>query len=407
MNRTAASARCWGYFATALLPILLTACASSTLTGDRVPESLVMQANVGGYRNIRFYSDDPASLQALARDRISDIRRAYARTLLKGLKVEINYLSISGGGSDGAFGAGFLTGWTASGTRPKFDVVTGISTGAMIAPLAFLGPAYDGALKEAYTTISTADVEDTHPLPALLGMTDSLSSNSPLQKLIARYVTQQMMQEIATEYRKGRMLLIGTTNLDAQRPAIWDIGAIATSGRLDSLALVRRIILASAAIPGAFPPVQIQVNADGKDYSEIHVDGGVTRQVFLFPPGYDPKEIDAALGWKPTRHAYIIRNGKIDPHFEVTQLELLPIAARSISTLIKTQGVGDLYRIYIVCLRNRIDYNVAYVPGSFSVSSTSAFDPKYMNALFDLAYRESSSGFRWHKLPPGLDPRQD
>jgi hypothetical protein len=277
----------------------------------------------------------------------------------------------------------------------------------MIAPLAFLGPAYDGALKEAYTTISTADVEDTHPLPALLGMTDSLSSNSPLQKLIARYVTQQMMQEIATEYRKGRMLLIGTTNLDAQRPAIWDIGAIATSGRLDSLALVRRIILASAAIPGAFPPVQIQVNADGKDYSEIHVDGGVTRQVFLFPPGYDPKEIDAALGWKPTRHAYIIRNGKIDPHFEVTQLELLPIAARSISTLIKTQGVGDLYRIYIVCLRNRIDYNVAYVPGSFSVSSTSAFDPKYMNALFDLAYRESSSGFRWHKLPPGLDPRQD
>jgi hypothetical protein len=123
MIQTAASARRWGYFATALLPILLTACASSTLTGDRVPESLVMQANVGGYRNIRFYSDDSASLQALARDRISDIRRAYARTLLKGLKVEINYLSISGGGSDGAFGAGFLTGWTASGTRPKFDVV--------------------------------------------------------------------------------------------------------------------------------------------------------------------------------------------------------------------------------------------------------------------------------------------
>ena len=238
-------------------------------------------------------------------------------------------------------------------------------------------------------------------------MTDSLASDSPLQRLIARYVTQQMIEKIAIEYRKGRMLLIGTTNLDAQRPVIWDIGAIAVSARADALALVRRIILASASIPGAFPPVQVQVDADGKDYNEIHVDGGVTRQVFLFPPGYDPKEVDAALEWKPARHAYIIRNGKIDPHFEVTQLELLPIAERSISTLIKTQGIGDLYRIYTVCLRYHVDYNVAYIPGSFSVTSTSAFDPKYMNALFDLAYRESSSGFRWHKQPPGLDPRQD
>jgi hypothetical protein len=401
------SGRSWGRLAAALMPALLTACVSSALTGDRVPESLVMQANVGGYRNIRFYSDDAASLRALAKARVNDIRQAYAGRSLKGLKVEINYLSISGGGSDGAFGAGFLAGWTASGTRPKFDVVTGISTGAMIAPLAFLGPAYDGALKEAYTTISSTDVESTRPLPALLGMSPSLSSNTPLQKLIARYLTQQMMEEIAVEYRKGRVLLIGTTNLDAERPVIWDIGAIATSGRADSLALIHQIILASAAIPGAFPPVQIQVDADGNSYSEMHVDGGVTRQVFLFPPGYDPKEVDAALGWKPTRHAYIIRNGKIDPHFEVTQLSLLPIAARSISTLIKTQGIGDLYRIYAVCLRNGTDFNVAYVPGSFSVESTSAFDPKYMNALFDFGYQESSSGFRWHKLPPGLDPRQD
>lgn len=401
------SGRSWGRLAAALLPVLLTACVSAALTGDRVPESLVMQANVGGYRKIQFYSDDAASLRALAKDRVNDIRRAYAGRSLKGLKIEMNYLSISGGGSYGAFGAGFLAGWTARGTRPKFDVVTGISTGAMIAPLAFLGPAYDGALKEAYTTISSADVESTRPLPALLGMSPSLSSNIPLQKLIARYLTQQMMEEIAVEYRKGRVLLIGTTNLDAERPVIWDIGAIATSERADLLALIHQIILASAAIPGAFPPVQIQVHADGNNYSEMHVDGGVTRQVFLFPPGYDPKEVDTALGWKPTRHAYIIRNGKIDPHFEVTQLSLVPIATRSISTMIKTQGIGDLYRIYAECLRSGTDFNVAYVPGSFSVQSASAFDPKYMNALFDVGYGESGSGFRWHKLPPGLDPRQD
>src|SRR5207244_4858519 len=148
-----------------------------------------------------------------------------------------------------------------------------------------------------------------------------------------------MLEEIGAEYRKGRILLIGTTNLDAQRPVIWDIGALANSGRPDALQLMRRIMLASASVPGALPPVEIKVTADGRPYDEMHVDGGVTRQVFLYPPGYEPQVVDRTLGWKPVRRAYIIRNSKVAPEFKVTQSKLLQIASRSISTLIKTQGI--------------------------------------------------------------------
>lgn len=382
-------------------------CASLSNVSERVPENLARRAAVGEYRNIRFYSDDLDSLKALAKDRIRDLRQAHAGQPLKGRSVNLNYLSISGGGSDGAFAAGLLNGWTASGTRPTFDVVTGISTGALIAPFAFLGSKYDSVLKRAYTTTSTADIEDAQPIPALLGLSPSLSSNAGFERLVASYFTREVLAAMASEYRKGRVLLIGTTNLDAQRAVVWDIGAIAVSGRSDALDLTRRIIVASASIPGVFPPMRIKVNADGKTFDELHVDGGVTRQVFLFPPGYDPKLVDATIGWKPHRQAFIIRNSMIDAQYEAVEAKLLPIAGRSISTLIKTQGIGDLYRIYLVSQRESMDFNLAYIPYSFKDKSKSMFDPVYMQSLYDLAYEQGSRGYRWHKEPPGLDPHQN
>ncbi len=376
-------------------------------SGERVPEALVRRANIGGFRGIRFYSDDPESLRNLANDRIGELRRAYPGKSLKDRRVDIHYLSISGGAGDGAFGAGFLNGWTASGTRPSFDVVTGISTGALIAPFAYLGAAFDEELRQAYTTLSTKDVEDgEQALPAVLGLSDSLTSDHGLAAIIDRHITPALVEAIGREYRKGRMLLIGTTNLDAQRPAIWDIGAIAATGRPEAIDLIRKIILASAAIPGLFPPVRLKVAADGKTYDEWHVDGGVTRQVFLFPPGYDPELVDKALGWRPTRHAYILRNGKIDAQFEAVKPAMLDIANRSISTLIKAQGMGDLYRIYTVCQRYHIDYNVAYIPADFQKNSESLLDPGYMRDLFDFGYRQAAAGYAWHKDPPGFDPHQ-
>jgi hypothetical protein len=309
-------------------------------------------------------------------------------------------------GGDGAYGAGVLVGWTASGHRPKFDVVTGISTGALIAPMAFLEPAYDERLKEAFTTVSTADVQQGQNVLAVVGVGDSFSGAGGMEALIARYLTPDMIEEIAAEHRKGRGLLIGTTNLDSQRPIIWDIGAIAESGRPDSINLIRTIIRASASIPGEFPPVKIAVDADGRPYNELHVDGGVTRQVFLFPPGYDPKVVDAAIGWRANRRAYIIRNAKVDPVYHLTQPQLLPIASRSIGTLIKTQGVGDLYRIYTVSQLDKIDYNLTYIPPDFTAQSKSFLDEQYMRQLFDIGYVEGRAGVHWYKKPPGLEGNQ-
>jgi hypothetical protein len=402
MTRRLGLTRLAGLIAVVSVACPLAACNPDSPIVDRVPEQLVTNVKIGEFQNIRFDADDPASLHALAEERVSEIRESHGGASLRGQSVNLTYLSLSGGGGDGAYGAGVLVGWTASGRRPQFDVVTGISTGALIAPMAFLGPSYDDRLKQAFTTVSTSDIQDGQNVLAMVGAGDSLSSGSGLEKLISRFLTPDMIAAIAAEHRKGRALLIGTTNLDSQRPIIWDIGAIAESGRPDAITLIKTIIRASASIPGVFPPVKIAVNADGKPFNELHVDGGVTRQVFLFPPGYDPKTVDAAIGWRPTRRAYIIRNARIDPDYELTKEELLPIANRSISTLIKTQGVGDLYRIYSVAQVDKIDFNLTYIPSDFTARSGSFLDKAYMGQLFDLGYQEGLAGGHWRKKPPGL-----
>jgi hypothetical protein len=391
-----------GHYAAAVLSLLVAGCLPTGDMRDPVPEPLATQAAVEGYGKIRYYSDDTIAMRALAQARIAQIRQRFGNVSLKGRKIDITFLSVSGGGSDGAFGAGFLVGWSEHGTRPEFSVVTGISTGAMIAPLAFLGPKYDPMLREAYTTVSTEDVAEKQVLAAVFGQAPSLASNAPLRRLVAKYMTADMLAEIGVAHQKGRMLLIGTTNLDSQRPVIWDIGAIANSGRPDALELTRDIILASAAIPGVFPPIDIKVAADGKSFVEMHVDGGVTRQVFVYPPGYSPELVDNALGWKPSRRAYIIRNSKVDPQYKETDLKLIPITSRSIDTLIKSQGVGDLYRIYATAQRDKLDYNLIYIPRSFEMKNSSAFDRTYMNALFDLGRDMGRSNKHWEKQPPGM-----
>jgi predicted acylesterase/phospholipase RssA len=288
--------------------------------------------------------------------------------LAGGRRPNINFLAISGGGSDGAFGAGLIGGWTASGKRPDFDVVTGVSTGALTAPFAFLGPKYDVAMKHVYTQTSTKDVALMRPVRGLLGG-DSLASNAPLAKVIAHYVDENFMQEVAAEHNKGRRLLIGTTNLDAERPVVWDMGEIASSGHPESLQLFRTVLLASAAIPAVFPPGFVKVAANGAVYDEMHVDGGATRQVFLMPTQFMAKPIDHSIGLNPVRHAYIIRNGRVTPSYKPVTDKTLSIAGRAVSSLIKSQGVGDLYELYEFTKRNGIEYKLAYIPGDFAGTS--------------------------------------
>ena len=378
----------------------LTACAS--MPRDPVTPELEDQVSVIEKVQVRYWGDrSPDNMSALAAEKWAQVKSSRPALVRAGGRPQISFLAISGGGSDGAFGAGLLVGWTARGNRPEFDIVTGVSTGALTAPFAFLGPRYDPALRDVYTNYSTDQLVTKHPIRGLLGG-EALASNAPLAGVIARYVNSEFLAEVAHEHARGRRLLIGTTNLDAQRPVIWDMGRIASSGDPSALQLFRNVLLASAAIPGLFPPVYVQVQAGGQAREEMHVDGGTTNQVFLLPTQVSAGGIDAKLGINPVRRLYIIRNGRLDPEYKAVKASTLAIAGRSISTLIKTQGIGDLYQMYEFARRNRIEYNLAFIPGNFPDTSTEAFDRKYMSSLFDLGFQLGKSGRPWTKTPPRL-----
>jgi predicted acylesterase/phospholipase RssA len=381
----------------------LAGCASA-IARNPVPAALESQAEVVGMgaSPIRFWGDQlPPNADAMVKEKWAQVRANRPEMLKAGRRPVVNFLALSGGGSDGAFGAGVLCGWTASGKRPEFDLVTGVSTGALTAPFAFLGPKYDEALKTVFTTSTTQDIAIAQPVRGLLGG-DSLASNAPLARVVAHYVNEGFLQEVATEHRKGRRLLIGTTNLDAERPVIWDMGQIAVSGRPESLELFRKVLLASAAIPAVFPPGFVKVAAEGGVYDEMHVDGGATREVFLVPTQFMAKKVDGNLGINPARRAYIIRNGRVDPEYKPVKPKTLSIAGRAVSSLIKSQGVGDLYELFVFAKKNGIDYNLAYIPGDFVDTSTQAFDPVYMGKLFNLGYQMAEAGYPWKKTPPRM-----
>ena len=386
-------------FLALIVLFLIPGCATPSRL-DAVPQAEQGAASVDGMTGIRYWQKDDLAL--LTQDGM-DARARELKLAGPGNKGELpraNFLAVSGGGEDGAFGAGLLVGWTAAGTRPEFKVVTGISTGALTAPFAFLGPKYDEQLKHVYTTIESKDVLEKRGMLAAL-FDDAMADNAPLQKLVASYVTPQFLAAIAAEHAKGRILLIGTTNLDARRPVMWNISKIAASGNPKALELVRKILIASAAIPGAFPPMMIDVAVDAKQYQEMHVDGGASGQVFVYPPQLKVAEISREAGITRERSAYIIRNARLDPDWADTHRKVLSIAGRAVSSLIQSQGVGDLYRIYATTQRDGVDFNLAYIPSTFSLASPQPFDRAYMNELFKVGYELGKAGYQWAKTPPG------
>jgi len=383
--------------------IVFLAAGCATLT----PRNVLPQADAGlvepqGFHNIRFWGDAPArEIQAImmADAPKTDSRRSSAAERHPPVS---NLLAISGGADDGAFGAGLLVGWSDAGTRPVFDLVTGVSSGALIAPFVFLGREYDGQLRDIFTKYGRKDIFTYNVHGLIEG--SALADDAPLAKLIETYVDEAFLQEIAKARLQGRILLIGTTNLDTQRPVLWDMGRIAMSHNRNALSLFRKILLASATLPGVFPPVRIQVQVGGQNYDELHVDGGVTRQVFIAPSIFS----FVTHGEKPGRPAtkprlYVIRNGKIDPEWQSVSENVVSITQRSIATLIKNQGIGDLYRIYSITKASGIDFNLASIPPDFTETSDEPFDQKYMIALFNRGYDLASHGYSWVKAPPGME----
>jgi hypothetical protein len=370
--------------------------------GIPVPADLGTRATVLGLPNERFF---PLSgIEPLEKEFLqawSHFARPGARNERSR---ELKLLAVSGGGEDGAFGAGLLCGWTERGDRPTFDLVTGVSTGALTAPFAYLGSAYDEQLRAVYPSIRPKDIlEQRDILPALFD--DAMADNAPLFRLISKHLNETMLRDIAAAYDQGRLLLIGTTNLDAQQPVIWNIGAIAKSGHPKAADTIRRILLASAAVPAAFPPGMFDVTVDGKPYQEMHVDGGAMAQVFLYPPALARSRQERMRRGLPVfpMTAYVIRNARLTPGWTGVKRRIFNIAGRAISTMIASNGFNDVGRIYASTQRDHIGFRLAFIDPAFKEEAPEPFDQTYMRHLFDYAYRQARTGFPWHKAPPQFE----
>ncbi|MET0408411.1 MAG: patatin-like phospholipase family protein [Hyphomicrobium sp.] len=386
-----------------LIVFALTGCAAVMPRNGISSAKLAETAEIPGMPGVRFWGDEVPT------DPLAEIKRRtahmppiarYAKTI-DGRKV-VDTLALSGGGSDGAFGAGVLAGWTKRGDRPEFQVVTGVSAGAIIAPFAFLGASEDDKLHKIWTQYKQDEVVTPEILSGLFGG-PALASTAPLQNLIAQYVDRKFLDRIAAQYKRGRILMILTTNIDAQRPVVWNMGEIALRQSPEAIELFRKVVLASAAIPAAFPPVKIEVEAGGKTYDELHVDGGTTREVFVSPVDAPLKAFDVLYDKPPIRRYFIIKNGKATPEQEVVKPTTLQIAGRSISTLIKSQNMGEVYHIYRVALDGGADFNFLAVPPSFDFTTKEIYDPKYQAALYTEGVAVGRKGI-WLKHPPGQAP---
>jgi Patatin-like phospholipase len=308
----------------------------------------------------------------------------------------VTYLALSGGGADGAYGVGVLAGWTAAGTRPAFTVVSGVSTGGLIAPFAFLGSQYDDTLKELYTGgIAESLLSDPSIMRVLFG--SGLFGNTRLRELVARYVGPEIMASVAREYAKGRRLLIVTTDLDTQRTAIWDMGKIAAIGSPEALHLFRDVMAASASIPLVFPPIMIEAEGEGRRFQEMHVDGGVTAPVLTLP---DALLFHGRLPDSARLNIYILVNKKLERTFELVPNGTIDVASRSLSSITQSQTRSLILSTYDFARRNRLGFHLSYIERDYPASPSEGFDTAYMRALYQYGYDKAASGRAWTSAPP-------
>jgi predicted acylesterase/phospholipase RssA len=386
----------------AAVAFALTACG--TLSRNPVPLEVQDEPSVAGYEDIRFL---PLANPEPIRE---SIRQAYLTETLGSYEAlpdgsrRYSYLAVSGGGSDGAFGAGILNGWSAKGDRPAFKVVTGVSTGALIAPLAFLGTAYDSQLKEAYTTVNPDRIYIVRRLISIL-WEEAVADNKPLKDLVSHYISEDVLEKIAREHAKGRRLYVASTNMDREEPVVWDLGQIASSRKPDRLELFRSVMVASAAIPTVFPPVLVKVSANGKTYDEMHSDGGVFFQSFFVGSLVDLpaliREAHPDFTGEVQQRLFVIRNGSTHPDRKQIIRGLGSISARAIGTLLKVSGINDLYRLYLSTRDDNVEFHYVSIPPDHVRTTEKQFDEAEMNRQYDLGYKLGLEGIPWQAVPPG------
>ncbi|MFO0930119.1 MAG: patatin-like phospholipase family protein [Gemmataceae bacterium] len=318
----------------------------------------------------------------------------------------LNVLVLSGGGKFGAYTAGVMSGWADARTRPDFDIVTGVSTGSIVACYAFLGPEYDAKVRDLYLHLRKSDIYRRRCLPAL-AVADSISRGRPLRRLYEREVTDALLAEVARRHAAGKRFYVGTTNLDASRLTVWDMGAIASSHRPDRLPLFRDVLLASASVPGVFPPVTLQVTFNGQTYTERHVDGGAISELFL-PSSVlrlDPEAVRRGERPLAGSNVWIVVAGKLYADPKCAPSGIRAIAAGSLAALTYAQARNDTLRLFVLTGLVGMNYHLMSLDQDAKVSADAlAFEPDELNRLFDHGYIDGRSGTRWRNAPPGSRP---
>ncbi|MDN4981991.1 patatin-like phospholipase family protein [Bradyrhizobium sp. WYCCWR 13022] len=369
-----------------LIRSLVLACSLALAACTSLPRTPYTAADASASRvleidGLRRYADEPVTKFGFEQDKATGSR---------------TYLALSGGGADGAYGVGVLNGWTAARNRPTFSVVSGVSTGGLIAPFAFLGPQYDDTLRELYTSgIAESLLNDPSIMRVLFG--SGLFGNTRLRELVARYVGPEIMAQVARENAKGRRLLVVTTDLDTQRTAIWDMGKIAAVGTPEALKLFRDVMAASASIPLVFPPIMIEAEGQGRRFQEMHVDGGVTAPLLTLP---EALLLQGRLPGNAKMDIYILVNKKIERNFELVANSTIDVASRSLSAITQSQTRSIIFSTYDFAQRNHLGFHLSYIERDYPAPPSEGFDTGYMRALYQYGYEKAASGQAWTSRMP-------
>ncbi|MEB8386678.1 patatin-like phospholipase family protein [Rhodobacteraceae bacterium KMM 6894] len=349
-----------------------------------------LAATPRGFENIRFFADSPnEDLSPF----LSDFRPSPTG--------HPTYLALSGGGQDGAFGAGVLVGWSESGTRPQFDLVTGISIGALIAPFAFIGSETDGDLQRVFASdIATRLNAKRSFLRGLLG--ESFMDSAPLRALVTEYMDEDLLRRVAARHRQGARLLVATTNIDAQRSVVWNMGAIAASNHPDAAQLFVDVLVASASIPAIFPPTLISATVDNEQFEEMHVDGGAIRQIFFFPDAFfENPNWRGMTSQRP--QIFAIVNNEITPRFDPVEDRAVLVGEAAYRAFVKANIVQSLFQIEDFGKAHGMRFQLMFIDKYLVSDADVPFDGTYMRTLFSLGQRAGQAQSWVNKVPIGTD----
>ncbi|MEZ8635435.1 patatin-like phospholipase family protein [Vibrio cyclitrophicus] len=309
---------------------------------------------------------------------------------------QLNILALSGGGANGAFGAGILIGLEESGQLKDYSIVTGISAGALMAPFVFIGGDAFSKMKEVMLNINDKSVLGKKNFLNTV-FKDAFTDGEHLYQFIAEAFPEPMIEQIATQHRSGKRLFIGTTHFDSGELVIWNVGAIANSDMPNKSELIYKVLAASASIPGVFPPQFINVEHEGVIFEELHVDGGLATQVFFNPSNFDYQQISDSLGLETSPQLDIIRNGSLKAPYHSLRDKGLDLVAKSVSSLTLAQTRGDLYRMKYICEINNIDMQFTYMEHDFGYAkyTKDMFDEHYLLTIYKYGYHKATRGKPW------------